>query len=120
MLKKLLWLDDCRTPDEDWVRMFSPIGINVDIHWVRNYNKFVAWIENHGLPDGICFDHDLGLDEKGEAVGKTGHDCAKWLVDYCLDNDLKVPMFNSQSGNPAGRANILGLLNSFRKYQDKN
>ncbi len=119
MLKKLLWLDDFRVPDDDWVMMFSPLGINVDVHWVMNYNEFVAWIKNRGLPDAICFDHDLGLNDKGDAVGKTGHDCAKWLVDYCLDNDLELPLYSSQSGNPTGRENIIGLLKSFKKHQEK-
>jgi len=51
---------------------------------------------------------------------KTGMDCAKWLVDYCLDNDEKLPLFSSQSANPPGRDNILSLLTNFKKSQDEN
>lgn len=46
---------------------------------------------------------------------KTGYDCAKWLVEYCLDNNLKLPKWNIQSANPVGKDNINGLLLSFSK-----
>jgi hypothetical protein len=51
---------------------------------------------------------------------KTGMDCAKWLVDYCLDNKLTLPLYNIQSANPSGKDNIDGLLKNFIKYQNKN
>lgn len=60
-MKKLLWLDDYRNPFDtktDWM-IFSPIGRDVEIHWVKNYQEFVDWIIENDLPDGICFDHDL-------------------------------------------------------------
>ena len=56
---KLLWLDDKRNPHEkDWLK-FSPIEQPYEVIWVKNYNEFVRWITENGLPDGICFDHDL-------------------------------------------------------------
>ena len=48
---------------------------------------------------------------------KTGYDCAKWLVDYCLDNDILMPHFTVHSANPEGAANILHLLNNLQKQQ---
>ena len=106
MGKKLLWLDDYRNPYEsDWL-IFSPIGRDVDVIWLKSYNEFIEYIEQNGMPDGICFDHDLG-DEK------TGYDCAKWLVEYCMDNGLSIPKWNVQSSNPVGKDNINGLLNNF-------
>jgi hypothetical protein len=54
---------------------------------VRSYNEFVAWIETNGLPDFISFDHDLGLPKK-QTEELNGMSCAKWLVNYCLDNEL--------------------------------
>ena len=107
-MKKLLWLDDYRTPSKDWVRMFSPIGINVETHWVKNYKEFVQWITKKGLPDGICFDHDLGGD-------KSGFDCAKWLVSYCLERNIDIPPYGIQSANPVGKDNIHSLFKSYSK-----
>lgn len=111
--KKLLWLDDYRDPyssEIDWL-VFSPIGRDCEIYWAKNYNMFVDYIKEKGLPDAICFDHDLG-----DETEKTGFDCAKWLVEYCLDNNLPIPEFNCQSANPVGRENIEMLLKPAKLY----
>lgn len=118
-MKKLIWLDDCRDPFEnpDWL-VFSPIGADVEVIWLKSYTEFTNYLNTQGLPDGICFDHDLGdpmADDNGMSE-KTGYDCAKFLVNYCQDNKLKLPSYNSQSSNPVGRDNIINLLNNFKKY----
>jgi len=138
-MKTLLWLDDVRDPlKDDWL-VFSPISQPFKTVWVKSYQEFVDWIKKSGLPDAICFDHDLAdthyqpakhwdpkhpdhepmdynLWEKGQAFKeKTGMDCAKWLVEYCLDNSIALPPYNIQSANPAGKANIDGLLKSFKQ-----
>lgn len=60
MGKVLLWLDDYRNPfKDDWLN-FSPIGKDCDVVWVTSYEGFRHWIMVNGLPDAICFDHDLG------------------------------------------------------------
>lgn len=124
---KLLWLDDIRDPYENGWLIFSPIP-QTEVIWVKSYDEFTEWIINNGLPDGICFDHDLGLQnhidrtKKGMSKRKsrplkqlefTGYDCAKWLVNYCMDNNHKLPKYNIQSSNPVGKENIDGLLKSF-------
>ena len=131
-MKTLLWLDDCRNPLETnkeglkhWL-VFSPIEQPFDVVWVKSYKEFVNYIETKGLPDAICFDHDLAdisyNPNKGQTMfvyhDKTGYDCAKWLVEYCLDNDLKLPPYNIQSANPVGKANIDGILKSYNKFKN--
>jgi hypothetical protein len=134
-MKTLLWLDDIRNPfvptkgGGSWL-VFSPINLNdgAEVVWVKSYQEFVDWITANGLPDGICFDHDLGLDlvhekkvmSKRELKRfrktpeyKTGFDCTKWLVEYCLDRKLYPPKYNIQSSNTVGKANIDGLLKNF-------
>ena len=109
-MNTLLWLDDIRDPMEgDWL-IFSPIEEPYDVYWVKSHKEFIEWIEFNGLPKAICFDHDLGDD-----MEYTGYDCAKWLVEYCMDNDLQLPKWNVQSANPVGKDNINGLLNNFKK-----
>ena len=108
-LKTLIWLDDMRDPNDarmDWLA-YSPIGREVELVWLRDYYQFRNWIIKNGLPDGICFDHDLGEDTP------TGYDCAKWLVNYCLDNQVTLPVWSSQSANPVGKSNINRLLRNF-------
>jgi hypothetical protein len=51
---------------------------------------------------------------------KTGMDCAKWLVDYCIDNKKELPDYVVHSMNPAGRENIKSLLDQFKEFQHKN
>lgn len=124
-MKTLLWLDDIRNPNDkctegtkSWVNTFSPIKAPFKVIWAKSYKEFIYWIDKNGLPDAICFDHDLA-DWAGPHKEMTGMDCAKWLVDYALDNNLALPLYNIQSSNPAGKANIAGLLTSYNKQYAK-
>lgn len=129
-MKTLLWLDDYRDPMKDSWLVFSPISQPFNVIWVKSYVEFVNWIKKEGLPDAICFDHDLGEDQheirvkagmnkklsrKHKQLEKTGHDCAKWLVNYCLDHKKKLPLYNIQSANPVGKENIRSLLEQFKR-----
>lgn len=130
-MKTLLWLDDIRNPFEDAWLAFSPIKQPLEVSWVKSYAEFVEWIGKRGLPDAICFDHDLGmqvaLEARAEGMSKrksrqlkqqeqTGYDCAKWLVEYCIDNNKPLPLYSIQSANPVGKANIDGLLKGYIKH----
>ena len=134
IMKTLLFLDDYRNPFErDWVERFSPIKTDLEIHWVKKYNEFTQWILLNGLPDVICFDHDLGFEHikyyfdngghqnqpdpsKADFIEKTGYDAAKWLVDYCVDNNLKLPLYGIQSSNEVGKENIDEYLKNYIKH----
>jgi hypothetical protein len=133
----LLWLDDLRNPfSGNWIRDFAPEYFSLGkIIWVKSYDDFTKWIKYNGLPQKICFDHDLGEDVAMELVSygmtkskarevkklaKSGFDCAKWLVDYCLDNKIQMPEWEIQSANPVGKENINSLLNNARKHIETN
>lgn len=126
----LLWLDDYRDPmKDDWL-VFSPIPReNLKVVWVKTYQEFKDWIIDNGLPEAICFDHDLADEhyEIGRPSGfqefdysltteKTGMDCAKWLVQYCIEFKKPLPLFNIQSANPVGKKNIQAFLDNFNKH----
>ena len=111
-MKKLLFLDDIRTPhcicDEYWE--FKP----EDFIIVRTYKQFVKYIKENGVPDFISFDHDLG-------DGKNGFDCAKWLVNYCIDNNLDFCFdYYVHSANPVGSNNIHNAFEMFKKYLERS
>ena len=95
----VLWLDDLRPAPEHFIH-------------VHNYKEFVEWINKNGLPDTIYFDHDLGEE-------LTGYDCAKWVVNYCLDKNINIPKYYIQSMNPVGKENIIGVLENYRKYYEQ-
>lgn len=115
-MRTLLWLDDYRDPNTNNWMIFNPLGPElVKTIWVKSYQEFKNYIIANGLPDAICFDHDLG-DTLGPDE-KTGMSCAKWLIDYCIDNNKKLPLYNIHSANPVGKDNINSILQSFIKYQ---
>ena len=110
MKKILLWLDDSRDPlENDWL-VFSPIGKDVDVNWVTTQMEFKDWIMINGLPDAICFDHDLGTGNG------DGYECATWLCKYCDTKNLKLPLYAMQSANTVGRENIDCYFKNYMKY----
>ena len=108
----LLWLDDERDPTDVRWYPFFPIQ-TPEVIWVKSYTEFTDWITDNSLPDAICFDHNLG-------DGLSGMDAAKWLTEFCLDANLKLPVWNIQSANPIGKMNIEALLNSFARAIDES
>lgn len=135
----LLWLDDERNPfvNTDFV-LTSPLSEDIEpnevnIIWVINYNQFVEWINKNGLPEIISFDHDLAKEHyvpkelwsdyqkskeyqnNQQYKENTGFDCAKWLTDYCITNNLRLPLCYVHSFNPVGSDNIRNLLNNFNE-----
>lgn len=129
---KLLWLDDIRDPNKnpEWL-VFSPIEQPFQVIWVLDYDEFKDWIIENGLPDGISFDYDLGLDKvhikkemsksalkrfrKTEEY-KNGADCATFLVDYCNENNKEIPPFNIHSANRQGKEIITEILGGSNKF----
>lgn len=108
-MKTLLWVDDARNPfEDDWLN-FSPIGRNCLVIWAQSYQEAIDFLEKE-WPDTICLDHDLGEE-------KDGYDIAKYIVNRCIDDGRKLPLFASQSANPVGRENILGLLKNYQKQE---
>jgi len=110
-MKDKLFLDDivtplCRYPtsnDEDW-----------DI--VKSFDEFKNYILTNGIPKIISFDHDLGISE-----GNDGNDCAKWLVEYCINNKIIEPNFVTlvHSMNPVGAERIRNTFKYFFDYCNK-
>lgn len=120
---KNLFLDDLRMPIEakNLVQpQFNKLYLDEDWAIVRNYKEFTNWISFYGVPDLVSFDHDLADFQQSSSdqsvVEKTGLDCAKWLVDYCLDNELSLPDYIVHSANPVGKKNIEGYLSNATKH----
>lgn len=104
-----LWLDDARDPaDNRWADLVQRPDNSILV-WVKSFEEFVWWIEANGLPDHICFDHDINSDTF------NGVDAAKYLTGYCLSKDLPLPSYSIQSANTIGRENIKSVLESFKR-----
>jgi hypothetical protein len=120
LTKRLLFLDDIRKPKDAYQYTKQQVFIREDWYIVRNYQEFVERILENGLPDMISFDHDLADQhylnpDSRDFIEKTGYDCAKWLIGYCIDYGLELPECYCHSMNPVGKQNIESLLNNFKK-----
>ena len=127
-----IFLDDQRNPVHCLGYMQNRIGrknpIYLENEWVicRNYTCFVNTIEEMGLPEFVSFDHDLSdkiwtpEDSYDDYREKTGYECAKWLVNYCLDHKKPVPDFAVHSLNPSGAERIMSYLKQSEKWTGKH
>ncbi len=136
---KKLFLDDIRIP-KDAIGLV-PSNLN-QLYWendwvvVRDFHQFCNYLQKFGVPDFISFDHDLAddhyndffsdenwsKDDSGiilkydEYKEKTGYECAKWLVDFCLEKGHKLPDYQVHSANPVGKKNIESYLLNAKKH----
>lgn len=130
-----LFLDDVRNPVHCLGYMYKKIGrlnpIYLENDWAicRNYNSFVETIKKMGLPEFVSFDHDLSDEHYGiqvpesmeeydswEGREESGYDCAKWLVNYCMDNKVALPPYAIHSMNPVGAERIANYLKNAEKW----
>ena len=126
-----LFLDDFRYPSDAFSYTHDIVFNKLDWEIVRSHNEFISHIEKNfkegKFPELIAFDHDLDDAHyehlKGEfpyegVKEKTGFHSAKWLIDFCIDNNLKLPDFRVHSMNPVGKENIKKLLENFKRHQN--
>jgi hypothetical protein len=136
---KKLFLDDIRIP-KDAIGLV-PSNLN-QYYWendwviVRDFHQFCDYLQKNGVPDFISFDHDLADDHYNDLFSnknwsksdndivlkydeykeKTGYECAKWLVDFCLESSYKLPDYQVHSANPVGKKNIESYLLNAKKH----
>lgn len=115
-----LLLDDIRDPNQVFAYTKHKIFLAQQWTIVKTYQEFITCIIENGLPEFISFDHDLGEESILNGEEKSGYDCAKWLIDYCIANKLALPSYFCHSMNPIGKANILALLKSYLKFYAKD
>lgn len=115
-------LDDIRVPYDVFLNTLDFDYYKND-EWliIRNYEDFASHIMENGIPEMISFDHDLTFDhylsENQNNINydnmkvKTGYHAAKWLIEYCKLNNVKLPsVVKVHSQNPEGKENINGLF----------
>jgi hypothetical protein len=133
---KNLFLDDVRQVKDafiignfDFKSLEEASSIN---NWcwdiVRNYDQFVKYVEENGIPHTVSFDHDLsqeavehymkearltGVFEYGNLKDKTGLHCALYLLDKCIKEKKPFPKYYIHSANEIGRNNIKKEIEEF-------
>jgi len=127
-----LFLDDFRTPQMAFNLTHDKRFNLLDWVLVENYDQFIKSVKKYGVPDLVAFDHDLGFEHYDLSSYTdcltweeyyissdreyTGYDCAKWLCDYCFDNNIKFPDYIVHSQNTVGATNIKKYIQNFLKY----
>ena len=129
-----LFLDDIRVPQDAGNYMTENPEIYRKEKWiiVRSYDEFIAYINEHGLPTLVSYDHDLAdvhYDLKTntdclswqeyyalEDKERTGYDCALWLTEYVMKNSLSLPKSIIHSKNMVGKENIEKLFKNYEKH----
>lgn len=125
-----LFLDDTHGPKDLWGSTKNPDYAVYNWVIVKDYDEFVAYIEEKGIPNQVSFDHNLD-EEHEESVGKrkipydkfvhkTGYDCILWLIGYCIDNQLTLPKCKVHCKPGSGKNNIEEVIAKFIQYQKDN
>jgi len=126
--KRFVFLDDFRNPEDAYYYTHNTIYLKNKWIIVRNYSEFLNDILNNGLSDVYSFDHDLGFEHyehQEENIPydhmneKTGYHCAKWLVEFCMNNNYKLPEYYVHSMNVVGKRNIISYLENYKKNCEK-
>lgn len=133
MEKINLYLDDIRHNYDSYPYTKDTRYLQLKWTIVRDYNQFVKAIKKIGLENIniISFDHDLSdqhynrenlpwsVDNQIDYFSyteKTGYDCAKWLCDYSLETNQKLPEILVHSFNQVGAENIRKYIENFIKH----
>lgn len=122
--KRYVFLDDYRMPEDAFDYTNNQIYLNNKWIIVRSYDEFISDVKRFGVSDFYSFDHDLSYDHYNhqesinyDEVEKTGYHCAKWLIEYCMDNQLQLPTgILVHSMNPVGSENIKSVFQTYDKY----
>lgn len=110
-----LFLDDERIPsDVTWISLPKT-------YWFvcHDFDWFKFSVTEGGMPKFVSFDHDLQDFDKNTGEEYTGMTCLKWLVEYCMDNNLNIPICFFHTQNPIGKINMETYYNNAVKHYHK-
>ena len=124
---KILWLDDQREPYSYFKKVRNNSGAwqrnndfyqnnifnqyDVEFIWVKNIEEFTNYIIENGVPEFVSFDFDLKNGRtKVDGPVPNGGDCTQWLINYCKENNIKMPKCFAHTANKTQRPLLNGLL----------
>ena len=123
----MIWLDDVRGHDSKKFKDFynqvynryGTADMPIQILDAKDYAQFIdriGYVNEHSALENtiISFDHDLGCDASGNIL-ESGADCLKYLINFCLDNNLRLPECLIHTSNPVGKLNMESIIKSSNK-----
>ena len=82
---------------------------------IRNYTDFVKVIdENIENINIVSFDHDIACFVGDKEF--TGKDCADYLINKCIEKNIKFPNWFVHTQNIIGRQNVISSILTYLKY----
>lgn len=132
-MKYKVFLDDFRTPKMVFNYISHKIYNDPDWLIARDYDSFVKLVQEVGIDNISLFslDHDLGFEHYNDVesyytgeinydkyIERTGYHCVKWLVDYCIDNNKKLPECIFHTQNTIGHINMMKYIENYRKFYE--
>lgn len=121
-----VFIDDKLRPIDIYYKTNNPIYHDEIVH-CRNYDEFVQCVEERfkdgSYPGFVSFDYLLTnvmmqitdtyeVHYNDEAYAQDGVDCANWLVNFMLKNNLPLPKYIVHDTNTRGRTLIQKVFNS--------
>jgi len=83
----------------------------------ENKNPTIKSVVEHISKDGKNYSDRFFIPDTFKE--KTGYHCAKWLIDYCMDNEKELPKkIIVHSMNPYGSKNIKSLFDTYFKVHE--
>lgn len=110
-----LFIDDIRDPN--WSECVAS-GVDQSKPWViaRSSREAIMLVEEHGMPNAIAFDHDLGYHFNDPKMGiDTTIIFLRWLTEHFWDGTQVIPSYTIHSSNGPGRENIRSIMESWKK-----
>ena len=93
-----LYLDDIREP--------PALSAGDKYIVLRSSQEAISYVKQHGIPEYMSLDHDLGGDD-------TTMVFLRWLSDEYYDE--QIPTYVVHSSNPVGKQNIISIMSSWKK-----
>jgi len=130
-MKYNIFLDDKRHPRDAY--FYTKNKRYIELQWliVKSYDEFVYNVINIGLHNinYVSLDHDLAdehyFKQNWETTGaidyfsykeKTGYEALKWMCEYSMDNNVKIPKILIHTFNSVGATNMYNYYKNFIKY----
>ena len=95
-----IYLDDCRTAPDDWVR-------------VKTASAVIEMLKS-GNVKHISLDHDLGL------PNETGYDVLIWIEVEVAINNFIPPEIEIHTANPSAKRKMEWAVGAIKKLHAKN
>lgn len=123
-----VFIDDQLRPIDIFYKTNNPFYKVEQFITVKSFNEFKECVEEHFKKDGsypgfISFDFlltqvlmkvtdDYSVYQNDDSYVLSGFECAQWIIDFVLKNNIPIPKYIIHDTNPTGRYKINKVFNN--------